>query len=95
MAYLVQTIKTKTYYIGEYENNVAEPVVTTVIRDNKERAIASMEAACSLFEFKSDGCVPKVTTRLLDTELAKVLVSIKFFGNFEVIEEMRITIMES
>lgn len=95
MAYLVQTIKTKTYYIGEYENNVAEPVVTTVIRDDKERAIASMEAACSLFEYECDDCAPKTTTRLLDTELAKILVSIRFFDDFELIEEMRITIMEN
>ena len=94
MAYLVQTIRTKTYMIGEYQNNVAEPSVTTVIREDKERAIASMEAECSLFERTFDWCVPTTTTRLLDTELAKVLVSIKFFGSFELIEELRITIME-
>lgn len=95
MAYLVQTIKTKIYYIGEYKDNVAEPRVTTVIRDDKERAIASMEAACSLFEYECDGCAPKATTRVLDTEVAKVLVSIRFFEGFELIEELRVTIMES
>ena len=94
MAYLVQTIKTKTYYIGEYKDNVAEPRVTTVIRDDKERAVISMDAACALFEYECEEPNPRIVTRLLDTETAKVLVSIRYFEGFELIEELRVTIVE-
>ena len=95
MAYLVQTIKTKTYFLGPYKDNKPEPRITTVVRKNKKRAIQCMDAACEIFEYECGEPNPRVVTRLLDTEMAKVLVSVRFFEGFELIEELRITIMES
>ena len=92
--YVVQTIKTRIHMTGQYAENIPESRITTVLKETKERALVSMDAACMLFEYECDGDCPKITTRLLDTETAKVSVSIRFFETFELIEELRVTIMK-